>query len=610
LDPIITEQILKGLSVVFVIGIGAQWLAWKLKLPSILLLLIGGLIAGPVAGLVNPTTMFGDLLFPLVSISVGLILFEGGLTLKWEELKEAGDSVRNMVTLGVLVTWLLTALAAHYVLSLSVPAALVLGSILVVTGPTVIGPLLRHIQPSPRVSTIAKWEGIVIDPVGAVLAVLVFEAVSHAQADGLGETFKVALKGMISAVVIGGCIGSIFSWVLITAMKRYWIPDFLENACMVMFVIAAYTLSHMLQHESGLYTVTLMGILISNQKSVTVHHIIEFKENLRTILISVLFILLVTCLEMRHLKLISWNHFSFLALMILVIRPAAVFLSTLKSKINWREKLLLSWLAPRGVVAAAVASVLGFRFAEEGQMMVATTFLVIFVTVVFYGLSAAPMARLLKLATPNPQGILLGGANRFARMLASAIQDEGFAVRLIDSNRINIRRARMMNLPAEYADLLSENALNDIQLSGIGRMLALTPNHEVNSLAALRYAEVFGRNSVFQLCSDVHLDAKTSISQHLRGRLLFNNEAHFGELQRRISEDSKISSTSLTEEFGYQDYMEKYGDRALVLCVIKSGKELILNEAANPVEPGAGDAVISMIMPGVNIEGSEVNDEA
>lgn len=593
-EKITPEHILTGLTVVFVVGIGAQWLAWKLKLPSILLLLIGGLVAGPLTGLVNPTEMFGELLFPLVSISVGLILFEGGLTLKWSELKEAGQSVRNMVTWGALVTWLLTAWAACQVLGLPLPSALVLGSILVVTGPTVIGPMLRHIQPSPRVGAIAKWEGIVIDPVGAVLAVLVFEAVTHA---GAGSIVQVAFKGMLSAVLIGGVVGSLFAWILITAMKRYWIPDFLENACLVMSVITAYTISDLLQHESGLFTVTLMGILISNQKSVTIHHIIEFKENLRTILISVLFILLVTCLRTDHLRQINMNHALFLALLIFVIRPAAVFLSTFWSSIDWREKLLLSWLAPRGVVAAAVASVFGFRLAEGGEMMVATTFLVIFVTVIFYGLSVAPLARFLGLATPDPQGVLLGGANRFARALAKAIQDEGFSVMLIDSNRINIRRARMMNLSAECADLLSKDAVNEFQLIGIGRMLALTPNHEINSLAALRYAELFGRNSVYQLCSDVHQDDKTSMSPHLRGRLLFSSKAHFGELQRRISEAGKVSSTSLTEEFSYQDYLEQYGDRALVLCLVRNGKHLVLNEPGKPVEPGPGDTVISLVLP-------------
>ena len=593
-EKITPEDILSGLAVVFVVGIGAQWLAWKLKLPSILLLLIGGLVAGPLTGLVNPAEMFGELLFPLVSISVGLILFEGGLTLKWSELKEAGQSVRNMVTWGALVTWLLTAWAACQVLGLPMPSALVLGSILVVTGPTVIGPMLRHIQPSPRVGAIAKWEGIVIDPVGAVLAVLVFEAVTHA---GAGSIVQVAFKGMLSAVLIGGVVGSLFAWTLITAMKRHWIPDFLENACLVMSVIAAYTISDLLQHESGLFTVTLMGILISNQKSVTIHHIIEFKENLRTILISVLFILLVTCLKIDHLRQINMNHALFLALLILVIRPVAVFLSTLRSSIDWREKLLLSWLAPRGGVAAAVAAVFGFRLAEGGEMMVATTFLVIFVTVIFYGLSVAPLARFLGLATPDPQGILLGGANRFARALAKAIQDEGFAVMLIDSNRINIRRARMMNLSAECADLLSKDAINEFQLIGIGRMLALTPNHEINSLAALRYAELFGRNSVYQLCSDVYQDDKTSMSPHLRGRLLFGSEAHFGELQRRISENGKVSSTSLTEEFGYQDYLEQYGNRALVLCLVRNGRHLVLNVPGKPVEPGPGDTVISLVLP-------------
>ncbi len=267
-----TEHLLVGLAGIIILGIGAQWLAWRLRLPSILLLLLFGFAAGPATGFLDPDALLGDLLPPVVSLSVAVILFEGGLSLSFTELRQIGTVVRNLVSVGALVTWLVTAGAAHFILDLSAALAVLLGAILVVTGPTVIVPLLRHVRPVGPVNSILKWEGILIDPIGAMLAVLVFEAIL---AGGFQEATTLALTGVLNTVVIGGVNGVLGAMVLTFLLKRYWIPDFLHNAFSLMVVVGAFTASNVMQAESGLLAVIVMGMTLANQKMITVKHIVK-----------------------------------------------------------------------------------------------------------------------------------------------------------------------------------------------------------------------------------------------------------------------------------------------------------------------------------------------
>jgi NhaP-type Na+/H+ or K+/H+ antiporter len=295
------EHILLSLASIIVLGIGAEWLAWRLRLPSILLLLIFGIVVGPVTGFLNPDALFGDLLLPVVSIAVAIILFEGGLNLRISELRQVGGVVRNLITIGVLVTWLIGAGAAHFLLGLNFALALLLGAILVVSGPTVIMPLLRHLRPSGQVGSILKWEGIVIDPIGAILAVLVFEAIL---AGGFREAAAVTVIGLLKTILIGGGIGMLGAMIMVLLLRRFWIPDFLHGAVSLTLVIAVFAGSNLLQTDSGLLAATVMGIYLANQRTVSVRHIVRFKENLRVLLISGLFILLAARLQVSHLGLL------------------------------------------------------------------------------------------------------------------------------------------------------------------------------------------------------------------------------------------------------------------------------------------------------------------
>lgn len=600
-DIVLNEHVLIGLTGIIVFGIGAQWLAWRLRLPTILLLLVVGFLVGPIFGFLHPDELFGDLLFTIVSLSVAVILFEGGLSLKFSELRQAGVVIRNLVTVGALITWLLSANIAYIILDFDFELSLLLGAILVVTGPTVVLPLLRHVRPVGRVSSILKWEGIVIDPVGAILAVLVFEAILAE--DQFGVVTSVILIGVLKTIVIGLILGGLGAALVVVLLRRYWVPDSMQNPVTLMVVVAVFAASNLLQEESGLLTVTLMGILVANQKQVSIRHIIEFKENLRVLLISSLFILLAARLQLADLLQINGGTIVFLAMLIFIVRPASVWLSTLGADLNWRERLFVSWMAPRGIVAAAVSSIFGLELIEVGHpnadQLVPIIFMVIIGTVLIYGLTASWAARRLDLAQENPQGLLLAGANDLSRAIARSLQEKEFRTLLVDTNWHNISEARLEGLPTYYGNIFSESILDEINLAGIGRLLALTPNDEANSLAVLHFIEVFGRAEVYQLVpqADYYKGNRGLRSQDLRGRLLFGPQITCQVLNERFHRGATIKTTNLTQEFNYQTFQEMYGETAIPLFMINKNGRLIIRTVDEPLQPQPGHKLISLIGP-------------
>jgi len=595
-----SEHLLVGLASIIVLGIIAQWFAWRAHLPSILVLLILGIAAGPVLGLVNPDTLFGDLLFPLVSVSVAIILFEGGLNLRLSELRQIGKTVRNLTTVGILVTWLLSAAGAFWVVGLRPGPAILVGAILVVSGPTVIIPLLRHIRPSGKIGSIIKWEGIVNDPIGAILAVLVYEAIV---AGSMQEGTSQVILGVFQAAFFGTLLGLAGAGLMVLLLKRYLIPDFLQNPVSLMIVLMSFMASNAIQGESGLLAVTVMGVALVNQRFVSIRHIIEFKENLRVLIISSLFIILAARLTMEQLALFDAVNWIFVGLLIFIVRPAAVLASTVGSLRTWRERVFLSWMAPRGIVAAAVASVFAIRLENLGfgqcEAIIPVTFQVIIGTVALYGLTAPLLARWLKLATPNPQGILLAGAQPWVRDIAGILSSEGFKVIMVDSNWSNVTAARKEGMTAYYANILSENLMHDIQLDGIGRILAMTPNDEVNSLSCLHFMDIFGRSEVYQLPTVKQNAArrKGAMARHLHGRHLFDESATYQEMTRKFQEGAIVKKTSLTEEFGYDDFVERYGESVLPLFIKGDSGQLSVMAADTKPSPQPGQILISLVFP-------------
>ncbi len=602
-----------SIALILVVGVLAQWVSWRARLPSILLLLLAGLVAGPVMRMwvpgsplaIDPDSLFGDLLMPLVGISVGLILYEGGLTLSFKEIRTVRRTVVLLVSAGALVTWAIAGLSASLLLDMPLPLAVLLGAILVVTGPTVIGPLLAHIRPAGAVGPILKWEGIVIDPIGVTLAVLVFEAVRLGSVDQAAPA--IALN-IVRTIIVGGGFGAIAAFVLLQLMSRFLIPDFLKNPFSLMLVVATFVGSNQLQTESGLLATTVMGVVLANQTRADVRHILEFKENLRVLLISALFIVLGARLDFSAMQDLNWFAVAgFVVVLIVIARPACVAVSTIGSGLNIREKVFLALMAPRGIVAAAGAAI--FSLALENEVannnlvldgvskLVPVTFAVIVATVTFYGLVAPILARRLGVSDENPQGIVLIGASPWVRAVAAKLKDLGVRVLLVDTNRINVRAARMEHLDAWHGSILAEYAMDELDLRGIGRALALTPNDEVNALALQRFAARFDSAGLYTLPLRAGKKDESKGTVHGSGRHLFGADVDLDTIESNYEHGWVIKATTLGNEFTYEDWRVLYGPKAIVLFSVSPTGAVWIAASGQQVPAEIGWTIIGLVNP-------------
>lgn len=597
-----TEHAVLALAGIGVLSIICQWTAWWLKLPSILFLLIGGVLVGPATGLLKPEELFGDLLFPIVSLSVALILFEGSLTLRFEQIRGLAKVVRNLVSIGIVVTWVITALATRYVLGFSWELAWLFGAVTVVTGPTVIIPMLRTVRPNAKIANILRWEGIVIDPVGALLAVLVFEfIISGQQGNALSHT----LISFGQIIVAGMSLGAIGGYLTGLVLRRHLVPEYLHNVAVLTTVFAVFALSNYIQDESGLLAVTVMGIWMANMRGVPVEDILDFKESLSVLLISGLFIILAARIEFDQFLTLGWPALVVFLIMQFLARPLKVAVSTLGSSLNWRERALLSWIAPRGIVAAAVSALFALRLSEAGfegaDLLVPMTFMIILGTVVLQSATARPLAHALRVAEPEPRGLLIVGANSLARAIAKALDEKGFHTLLADTYWENIKAARMEGRKTYFGNPTSEHADRHLDLVGIGHMLGLSPQNELNALASLRFRSEFGRAAVYTLTaksskeSSTKSKTATSKTAGRQGYTLFGANSSYSKLSSLLSQGAEIRSTSLTESFSFEDYQAQYGKRATPLFALDSRARLHVFIAEEPMKPAAGWTIISLI---------------
>lgn len=593
-----TEHAVAAIALIGGLAAACQWLAWRVRLPAILFLLLAGIVAGPVAGWIRPAELFGALLFPFVSLGVAVILFEGSLTLKFSEIRGLEGVVRRMVTSGMLVTWAALALAARWLAGFSWEMAALFGGIMVVTGPTVIVPMLRTVRPTARVANILRWEGIVIDPVGALLAVLVFEfIISAGVSDALGQTIATFLK----LVVAGAALGVAAGYALGEALRRDWVPGYLFNVATLTAVFAAFAASNAVAEESGLLAVTVMGIFLANRKGVPVEEILEFKESLSLILIGGLFVLLAAMLDLGRLRELGWASLEVLVVVQLVARPLQVAWGTWGSALKWRERALLAWIAPRGIVAAAVSVLFALQLESRGfaqaELLVPLTFVVIIGTVVLQSLTAGPLARALRVAEPEPVGFLILGAHPLARAIARALAQHRIPVLLADPQWDNVRRARAEGLRAYFGNPLSEHAELYLDLAGLGRLLALTPDTHLNELACARYRRDFEPRNVFAL--KVRSGDEGRAAAVPSGRDAFGAEASYAELARRLVRGAELRTTRLGASFGMDAYREWYGERAVPLFALDPKGRVEVFATGAKLEPGPEWSVVALVDAGV-----------
>jgi CPA1 family monovalent cation:H+ antiporter len=593
----VNQEVMLAIVTIGLVGMLCQWLAWRIKLPAILFLLLSGIVIGPVLGWLEPDAVFGELLFPIVSLGVALILFEGGLTLKLEEIRDLAHVVRNLVTLGTVISGTTTTLATHYLVGFSWEVALLFGALMVVTGPTVIVPMLRTVRPTAPVANVLRWEGIVIDPLGALLTVVVFNfIVSSYEAPDLGRIVLTFAKTLAAGASVGGVAGYFLGLVL----RRHWLPEYLHNVVTFNLVLGVFIAADALAHEGGLLAVTLMGMVLGNMRDVRVQDILDFKETLSLLIISALFIVLAARIELDAFAQLGWGALGVLLVIQFIGRPLKVFASTIGSSLSWRERALIAWMGPRGVVAAAIAALFALRLQElgytEAPLIVPLAFSVIIGTVVLQGATSRFIASLLGVAEPEPNGLLIIGANPVARAVGTALAEKGVEVRLADSSWDNVRAARMQGLKTYHGNPISEHADRHLDLVAIGRLMGLSYIDDLNALAALRYRTEFGAGEIYALqpSAEKTKGEKHAVAPERRGRLLFGEGATYAKLASLINKGVKIRSTKLTESFGLNDLYKQSPGRLIPLFAITPKGQLRIFTAQKKLEPQAGWTLLSL----------------
>ena len=507
---------------IIILGILAQWFAWRFKIPAILPLILIGLLVGPIASLytadgsklIEPiwngeSGLFpGESLFYFVSLAIGIILFEGGLTLRRGEILNVGPVIVKLITVAVIITFVGAGMAAHWILGLSWQISLLFSGLIIVTGPTVITPILRNIPLKKDVSTILKWEGILIDPIGALVAVLVFEFISA----GGGEAFTTtALIEFGKIVLFGFTFGFTFAKALAFSIKSKIIPHYLLNVFTLATVLGVFVLADHFAHESGLLAVVVMGIIMGNTNLPNLKELLYFKESLSVLLISILFILLAANINFENLLMvINWETLILFAVVVFVVRPLGVFLSSYKSTLETREKLFISWVGPRGIVAAGVASLFGLKLVDQNvtnaELITPLVFVIVLGTVLLNATTARSFAKLVGVFLRDSQGILIVGSSSFSRLIAKYLRDNDRQPVQIDNNKSNIDKAKEMGVDAINANIYSDDLIDNVELSDVGYLMALTGNTAVNKKAIENFAKQFGEQGTFRVISSEEME--------------------------------------------------------------------------------------------------------
>ncbi len=586
------------LSAVGVIGLGCQWLAWRLRLPAILFLLLAGLIVGPFMQWLKPDQILGNLLFPLVSLAVAVILFEGSLTLNFKEIRGVSGSVWSIVSIGAIISWAATSVATHYFLGFTWELAMLFGSLTVVTGPTVIVPLLRTVRPNSTLANILRWEGILIDPLGALFVVMVYEfIVSHSAVNSMEVFGTIIAVGVILGVASGAAVA--------TVLRRAWLPEYLQPFAVLMVVLGVFSVSNHIESEAGLLTVTVMGMWLANAKDINIQQILHFKEHLTILLITGLFIFLAARISLDDFAALGSGALLLFVFMQLVSRPLSIFLSTMRSNLNLKDKLFLSWVAPRGIVAASISSLFAIKLTEYGvdgaSLLVPMTFMVIIGTVVLQSATARPMAIALGVAEPAPRGFLLIGANRVAREIGQALARYDRRVLMTDSNWEYISQVRMMGLDYYYGNPISSHADDNLNMIGIGQVVALTPDQHFNIMACMQFVDEFGEDKVHclqKVKTNGNGNEKHSVAQEYHGKLLMGGNVSYTQLASLLSRGAEIKHTKLSENFTYQDYLEHHKTNLVIpLFNVEDKGKIQFCDDPDQFAPSTTSTIVSLILP-------------
>ena len=581
------------LALIGLIGIGAQWVAWRTGLPAIALMLVAGVIAGPISGVVRPEEDFGHLLEPAVSLAVAVILFEGGLSLNLRELRHAEGAVHRLVLIGVPVGWVLGTLACYYVAGLVWPVAVLFAGILVVTGPTVVLPLLRQSSVAARPRAIIKWEAIVNDPIGALCAVVTYEVLRQA---GSGATIWQSALSLVVAALVAGLMGYGVARALGWALPRGHVPEYLKAPVLLVAVIGTFVASNAIEQETGLLAVTVMGIALANMRLASLRDFLAFKENMTIILVSGVFVLLSASLDLAVLRQFEWRFGLFLLALLFVVRPLTVFASLAFSRIPWRERLFLGWIAPRGIVLVAISGLFALRLDElgygDGGTLVALSFAVVAATIVAHGFSIGPVAGLLGLKAPGGKGLLIVGATHWSVALARALRSLDVGVTVSDNSWQRLSPVRDAAIPIYHGEILAEATEERLDLQQFGALAATTENEAYNALVCSEFAPELGRDNVYQL-GDAAGDDPRRLPDALRGRTMFRSGLGVEDVAARDAAGWTFATFAVEPAGSYEAAAAVLPeDGGPLLLLRRNGALRFFSHASKPV-PAAGETVLA-----------------
>jgi NhaP-type Na+/H+ or K+/H+ antiporter len=586
------ESLMVKIALIGLLGVGAQWVAWRTGKPAIALMLLAGIIAGPVLGIIDPERDFGALQEPVIKLAVAVILFAAGLSLNFRDLRHAGPAVLRLVVIGVPLAAVLGTLAAHYAAGLPLGISALFGGIMVVTGPTVIGPMLRTLRVPPRTRDILKWEGIVNDPIGALLGAAIYGYITYAgvSRDAMAIGFDIAAA---AAVAVG--IGVALGFAVTTLFPRGYVPEFLKAPVLLVLVIGGFVLADIIKHETGLITVTVMGVVMANRPMFAGTALRRFKEDLAVLLISGVFIILSATLDYQVIQHFRLRFVLFLVLLLFVIRPMTVLASLLFSSVPWRERLFVAWIAPRGIVAVAVTGLFSLRLADYGfigaRELQSLGFAVVIVTIFAHSLTASWFAQRLGIDRGKGLGVLLVGANGWTTAFGAALKQYDVPVTIADTSKFALRAARKKDLDVYRGDVLDEEGHDELDMGQFQQVIAATDNDSYNALVCSDLGPEVG---VDRLSQTGHDEQRPS---HARARVLLPSGAPIEELEQRIAAGWTFSRTKITEKFGYDQFREQLPEGAESVVVMDEEKNLLVfSTDARPVI-APGDSIIAFYPP-------------
>ncbi|WP_303967807.1 sodium:proton antiporter [Sporosarcina ureae] len=591
------EAALISIVAILALGIFSQWLAWKIQWPSIFIMSIAGLLIGPIMGWVNPEVALDELYSPLISLAVAIILFEGSSNLDFREIKDISKSVFRVVTLGAFLAWILGSFTAHYIAGLTWEVSFIIGGLFVVTGPTVIIPLLRNAKLKARTAAVLKWEGIIVDPAGPLLALFAYEVIKVLTNDHLSMNY---LLNFFGGAALAALLGLAMGLLISVMANRGQFPEYLKSPVILAFVLLCFTMAEVIMHETGMLAVTVMGLVLGRSKRYvsSIGNVGHFVENVSVMLTSTVFILLTASLARETIaQIFTLPIIGFVLVMLFVVRPLSIWISTIGTELVWREKLLIGWIAPRGIVALTVAGYFASTLAEDGYeeatLLTALTFALVFITVTAHGFTLGPLAKKLNLASNEPPGVLIVGASSFSIQLTMQLKEMNIPVLIVDPSQGRLRPAIEAGIDTFMGQMLSERSRFSIDLAPYDTILSMTGDASYNALITQSFAPEFGFNNTFSLTAvSNHTMSKSALPISLKAHLLFEEGATFPELNRKINTDYEIGLFEWEGTDTDLVFKEIIPETATALFVKKKNETLVFATLQKKISLDAGDQLV------------------